>query len=107
MPETLLKLWGFDDAPDDLRRLIPVRYAGGWVAFVCPGGAAEVVEWLVKRWNASGLPILRHEVEDGGIMLAGLHPQQASSDLPDSPEHGQPQSDSEDEGSTSSSDPPQ
>lgn len=74
MPDTVLQLWEFEDAPANLRRVVPKAYPGGWLAFICPGGATELAESLMTRWSLSGFPIVRGEIEDGGIVLAGPHP---------------------------------
>jgi hypothetical protein len=71
MPETHLELWKFAEAPPALRNLIPLPYAGGMVVFVLPGGAVEVVDYLVARWVLMGFSVIRKEREDGGIVLAG------------------------------------
>ncbi|MGJ5813856.1 hypothetical protein [Paludibaculum fermentans] len=71
MPDTDLQLWDFADAPDALRELIPTPYAGGTVVIVLPGGAAEIVDYLMARWTLLGLAVVRYEREDGSIVLAG------------------------------------
>ena len=67
-------MWDFEQAPDNLRRLVPMAYAGGWVAFVYPGGAAEIVESLMMRCKAYGFSVVRYDIENGGVVLAGPHP---------------------------------
>lgn len=71
MTNTDLELWDFADAPPALRDLIPLPYTGGMVVLVLPGGAAEVVDYLVARWTLMGFSILRCQGEDGSILLAG------------------------------------
>lgn len=73
MSETTVLLWEFEDAPAQLRRLVPQAYAGWWLAFVHPESAEDIVESLVSRCVSSGSAIIRREVEDGGIVLAGPH----------------------------------
>jgi hypothetical protein len=67
-----LTFWEFEDAPAELRRLIPLAYANGWVAFVCSGRADEIVSGLMIVGNLSGLSVARYETE-GGVILAGAH----------------------------------
>jgi hypothetical protein len=74
IPDAVLHLWEFDNAPPRLRRLVPMAFAGGWLAFICPGSPEGLVESLVTRWKSSESPIVRCEIEDGGIVLAGPHP---------------------------------
>jgi hypothetical protein len=73
-PDAVLHLWEFENAPARLRRHVPVAYSGGWLAFICPGSADDLVENLVTRWSSSESPVVRCEIEDGGIILAGPHP---------------------------------
>jgi hypothetical protein len=73
MFDTVLQLWEFADAPQHLQRLIPLTYAGGWLAFLLPGGPRDVVDCLVARWNSSGFSVVCCEAEDGGLVLAGPH----------------------------------
>jgi len=73
VPETVLLLWEFKNAPTALQRLVPQAYAEWWLALIQPGSADDVVQSLVQRWTSSGFPIVRHDVEDGGIVLAGPH----------------------------------
>jgi len=73
MPDTMLHLWEFEEAPANLQRLVPRAYTGGWLVFVCPGSDSEIVDGLVSRCNKSGFSVLRYEVADGGIVLAGPH----------------------------------
>jgi len=73
MSETILLLWEFEDAPAQLRSLVPQAYPGWWLAFVHPEGADDIVESLVSRCISSGSAIVRREVENGGIVLAGPH----------------------------------
>jgi hypothetical protein len=73
MPKTMLKLWEFGDAPEDLRRLVPAAYADGWVVLISPGAARDLVDCVVTRWLSSGFSFVRHDVEDGRIIFAGPH----------------------------------
>lgn len=71
MSDTDLKLWEFADAPPALRDLIPSPHAGGIVVVVLPGGAVEVIDYLIARWTLMGFSVVRQESEDGSIVLAG------------------------------------
>jgi hypothetical protein len=73
MVDTVLQLWEFADAPQHLQRLIPLTYAGGWLAFLMPGGSRDVVDCLITRWNSPDFCVVCCEVEDGGLVLAGPH----------------------------------
>lgn len=73
-PVAVLHLWEYDNAPANLRRLIPAAYAGGWLAFIRPGTSAHLLESLVARASSTGFPVMRCQIEDGGIVLAGAHP---------------------------------
>ncbi len=71
MSDTKLLLWCFEEAPVQLRLVLPMTCAHAWLAFVCPGSSLEVVEVLIARWRISGQTVLRYEVSDGGIILVG------------------------------------
>ena len=71
MPDTELELWDFAHAPPALRDLIPAPHAGGIVVFVLPGGAVEVIDYLIARWTLMGFSVVRQDTEDGGTVLAG------------------------------------
>jgi hypothetical protein len=40
------------------------------IIFILPGGAAEVVDYIVARWTLKGFSVVRQEREDGSIVLA-------------------------------------
>lgn len=69
MPDTHLELWKFSDAPPALRDMIPSPHTDGILVFVVPGGAIEVVDYLVARWAMMGFSVIRKEREDGSIVL--------------------------------------
>lgn len=71
MPQTVLQLWEFDHAPANLRELIPMAYAGGWLMFVRPGGDAEAVRGFMEHCASTGAVLLKLSTPDGGILLAG------------------------------------
>lgn len=73
MVDVTLLLWDFKDAPPQFRRLLPCTCVSGWVAFVCAGSSAEIVEVLVARWRRTGRTVLRYDIEQVGIVLAGPH----------------------------------
>lgn len=84
--EILIQLWEFADAPEHLKCLIPLAYAGGWLAYIRPGGGEDpVVELLTARWCASGFSLTRFELGDGSIVLAGQHLPGPAPTLPVSP----------------------
>lgn len=68
--EPVLRLWNFDDAPLDLRRLAPVRYPGGWIAHILPSDR-ELLELLFRGGRAAGRPVLAIEVEAWGTIVVG------------------------------------
>jgi len=70
MPQPILQLWEFVDAPDTLRTLAAAADPNGWLAFIDPC-AQDIVEFLIDRGSAGCLPVLRYETENGGIVLAG------------------------------------
>lgn len=70
-PKTVLQIWQFEKVPLRLRRHISETHSGGWVAYISPGGAEDVIQELIKRWLSSGFSIERHEFRTGGIVLAG------------------------------------
>lgn len=70
-PEMVLQIWKFEKVPWRLRRHISGTHSGGWVAYISPGGAEDVIQELIKRWLSSGFSIERHEFRTGGIVLAG------------------------------------
>src|SRR5664279_2360334 len=67
--EMLIQLWEFADAPEHLQSVVPVSCAGGWLAYIGPGGGHDVVELLIDRWNSSGFSLARFELVDGSIVL--------------------------------------
>jgi hypothetical protein len=71
MPPTVLQLWEFEQAPANLRELIPMAYAGGWLMFVRPGGDAEVVQGFVDHCASTGVTLMKLSTTDGGFVLAG------------------------------------
>lgn len=73
MQEILVQLWKFSDAPDEVRCLVPLAYAGGWLAIIYPGSGEAIVQNLIDRWNSSGFSLTRCEMEDGAVILAGQH----------------------------------
>jgi hypothetical protein len=76
--QVLIQIWEFADAPEALRTQIPLVYADGWLAFIRPGTGGELEQFLVDRWNAFGFSLVRHQMDDGGVLLAGPHlPQSA------------------------------
>ena len=66
-------MWDFDGAPDNLRRLVPLAYAGGWVALISHESATEIADSLMRRWKDSGLSFIRYDLDNAGILLAGHH----------------------------------
>ena len=74
MSSAVLQLWEFKDAPDSLRRLVSLEFAGGYLALIRPGAADEVVQGLLTHWNSSGMSVLRYDIGDGGTVLAGPDP---------------------------------
>ena len=70
-PKTMLQIWEFEKVPIRLRRHISEAHSGGWVAYVSPGGAEDVIQELIRRWLSLGLSIERREIRRGGIVLAG------------------------------------
>ena len=73
-PDAVLHLWEFENAPEALKELVSPPHAGGWLAFVCPGGAEDLVEGLLAQWSSQTLQIVRLDLEGGGTVLAGPHP---------------------------------
>lgn len=69
----IIQFWDFEDAPADLRRGIPLPYAGGWVALIPSGRSSEVAETLLAFLNSSGLSFICCETEEDGAVLAGPH----------------------------------
>lgn len=78
MSDTTLELWEFDDAPSALREGIPAPSPGGMIIFVLPGGASEIVDYLIARWTRMGFTVVCQQREDGGIVLAGPAPPSSS-----------------------------
>lgn len=74
MNETLIQLWEFADAPEHLQSVVPLAYAGGWLAYIGPDGGDDIVDILIDRWYSSGFSLTRFELVDGSIVLAGQHP---------------------------------
>lgn len=68
---TMFRIWEFEKVPSRLRRHISDAHSGGWVAYISPGGADDVIQELIDRWLSSGFSIERHEFRRGGIVLAG------------------------------------
>lgn len=73
MKGSQIALWEFADAPDQLRKLVPLAPVGGWLAFIYPGSAVELEAFLTDRFNSHGLSLARYQLGDGGIILAGQH----------------------------------
>jgi hypothetical protein len=71
MTDADLLLWDCEDAPSSLRRLVPTEYSNGWLAYIPPGSALELIEFLFSFSNSHQGAILRFESEDGGIVLLG------------------------------------
>jgi hypothetical protein len=69
----VLQIWDIEDAPESLRLLVPAAYAEGWLAFIAPGGESNFLEEFLTRCHSPGLPVIRCEVEGGGILLTGPH----------------------------------
>ena len=73
VPDTILQMWDFEEAPDNLRRLVPLAYAGGWVALISYESANELADSLMRRCKDSGLSLIRYDLDNAGILLAGHH----------------------------------
>lgn len=71
MPDPVVQLWEFANAPAPLRELVPPVYPDGWLAFVCPGCTEDIVEVLMNRRSSRTFPVLRVDTQDGGIVLTG------------------------------------
>ncbi len=71
MSGAALKIWEFQDAPNDLQMLVPLVYQSGWIAFLCPD-ARDLAEVLIC-WGNQESPVFSTEVEDGSVVLAGWH----------------------------------
>lgn len=68
-PETLIQIWKFHEAPDDIRSQVPNEFAGGWVALYS-NGPDEIVLRISHLWDSLGLPISILQLENRGTLLA-------------------------------------
>lgn len=76
MPDITLKLWEFEKAPADLRRLFPCEFTGHWMVHICSDPPPDFVDDLIVHWKFSGLVVAQGQALDGGIVLVGTHPPQ-------------------------------
>ena len=67
---TATMLWRWQDAPAELRALIPVARRGLWVAVVPAIYAGEEVRWMKHL----GPLVSRHSLSDGDTLLIGAEP---------------------------------
>ena len=70
-PITELQIWEVDRVPVRLRRHISGVKAGGWVVYISPGGAEEIVQVLIRQWLSSGFSIEQYKFGGGGIVVTG------------------------------------
>lgn len=66
-----IRVWEFDDAPQELRSLTTNGGDEDWIAVLPPGTSAPM-------WAAEGTPfgcccVDRHELPDGRVVLIGCH----------------------------------
>jgi hypothetical protein len=71
-------MWEFEDAPSNLKQLVSKEFAGGWLALVYSCGGTDFAGSLAACWRSLGLSLVLHRTEDGGTLLAGLHPETAA-----------------------------
>lgn len=69
--QPILRLWNFNDAPLDLRKLAPTSYPGGWIAQILPCEELGLLEVLVSGGSGPGGPVIAVRVESVGTIVVG------------------------------------
>jgi hypothetical protein len=71
-----IKVWHVAKAPESLRRL--AAGASEWIAFIPADLVSPETEALFLRWDSQAHPVLRCELQDGSVVLAGSYPASGS-----------------------------
>jgi len=72
MSDTFIKVWRFDDAPEEYQDLSNNGGDEDWIAFVPDWLSDEYIGWL-EEGSSFGCYKVKEHVVDGGIIRIGCH----------------------------------
>jgi len=65
------ELWDYQDAPGDVKQVVPPSHAGGWVAFIPSACASDLTQVLLAFLTSTGATFVCCETGDDCTVLAG------------------------------------
>ncbi|HEU0119620.1 MAG TPA: hypothetical protein VFQ91_03780 [Bryobacteraceae bacterium] len=71
MTDPTLIFWDLDVVPAEYQCHVLSTGQLGWLAVVSDDAANDIVEILIARWRLSGNRVVRHNMEDGRVVLVG------------------------------------
>ncbi len=68
-----IKVWEWDDAPEEFKALSPHGGDEDWVALVPPHLAQRCISWLESGSSFGCCDVSEHPLPDGSVVKIGAH----------------------------------